>query len=233
MKLLTKSEITTLKAKDQKQAIDEGIKLTRRVESLREIQAQEEASLKQFREKTIKEIQEEIKREIKPLEDLKKEVEFLKEEREKALKPLYHELEELSRSREEIQKEFRDLGVQRLEVEKSQESAQENLKNSLDEFSRAAEERGRSIELLQDADLKSQQATQLVKESENIKYKSEVLARNIQEEFQKRDSQIASKERNLTLRDEHQKSRELELNTRETKLNDRERMFQRTLKRKL
>ena len=61
MKLLKKSEINTLKAQERKAEIDQGLKLSRRVDVLRETAAQEEASLEAFRRSSIKAINEEIK----------------------------------------------------------------------------------------------------------------------------------------------------------------------------
>jgi hypothetical protein len=62
MRLLPKQEASILQASKKRAEIDEGLKLARRVDSLREIAATEEASLALFREKTLKAISADIKK---------------------------------------------------------------------------------------------------------------------------------------------------------------------------
>jgi chromosome segregation ATPase len=61
MKLLDKKKIVEIKAKERQTEINEGIKLAKRIDSLREIQAEEEKSLAVFRNATLKKINDDIK----------------------------------------------------------------------------------------------------------------------------------------------------------------------------
>lgn len=60
MKLLSKSDVQKAKSLDRQREIDEGLKLARRVDALREIAAAEESSLAKFRIETIAKIHDEI-----------------------------------------------------------------------------------------------------------------------------------------------------------------------------
>lgn len=64
IKLLPKSEIDKLKSSDRQREIDEGVKLAKKVDALREIQSQEEVSLTKFRNETVKVIVSEINAKI-------------------------------------------------------------------------------------------------------------------------------------------------------------------------
>lgn len=61
IKLLPKSEIANLKAKDQEREIKEGIKIATRVDGLRELQSKTEQDLERYRTVTLERIGEEIK----------------------------------------------------------------------------------------------------------------------------------------------------------------------------
>lgn len=88
MKLLKKSEVQQIKAKERQKEVEEGLKLARRVDSLREIAAEEEKSLALYREKSISRIQEAINELIESKHSLQGEVEVLERQREEALAPL-------------------------------------------------------------------------------------------------------------------------------------------------
>lgn len=61
MKLRDKLEISTLKAKEKQQEIDEGKKLAKAIEVLRETRVKEEANLRKFRDESMKLIVSEVK----------------------------------------------------------------------------------------------------------------------------------------------------------------------------
>lgn len=116
MKLLPKNEIQKLKAVAQKQAIDEGVKLAKRVDNLREVAASEEASLEQFRQKTLIEIQHSIQKLSADKDTLLMEVKDLEERKLSALQPLDVEKQrlvtyeaELTAKAEAIQKQIDEL----------------------------------------------------------------------------------------------------------------------------
>lgn len=110
IKLLKKSEIDQAKARDRQLEINEGLKLAKKVDTLREVVAQEEESLKKFRIKTISAINDEIIIAAKKRDDLNKENSdleekniLLKTERKKLEEPVdLTEAWESVKGREEI-----------------------------------------------------------------------------------------------------------------------------------
>jgi chromosome segregation ATPase len=77
MRLLKKSEVFSLKAKEREGEIKQGVQLSKRVDALREVQANEVASLEAFRRSTIANIHAEIERENSKLEAIRGEYDKL------------------------------------------------------------------------------------------------------------------------------------------------------------
>lgn len=61
MKLLAKSDIQKAKSIERQQLVNEGLKLAKRVDDLREVVAEEEQTLENFRRETLKEIHRQIR----------------------------------------------------------------------------------------------------------------------------------------------------------------------------
>lgn len=70
MKLLAKSDIQKAKSIERQQLVNEGLKLAKRVDDLRDVVAQEEAALEKFRRERLKQIHKEIAIEQAKLEEI-------------------------------------------------------------------------------------------------------------------------------------------------------------------
>lgn len=88
MKLLSKSDINTIKGTERQKEIQEGAKLAKKVDTLREVSAKEEENLKKFRDESLKILQVELDVKIKENERLDKEIAFKKEQKIKLEAPL-------------------------------------------------------------------------------------------------------------------------------------------------
>lgn len=77
MRLLPKQEVNDRLKESRRIEIDEGAKLARKIDTLRETALKEEANLTKFREESIKIVTEEIKKLIEKKETLLKEIELL------------------------------------------------------------------------------------------------------------------------------------------------------------
>lgn len=95
MKLLAKSDIQKAKSLDRQREIDEGLRLAKKVDSLREITVNEEASLTKFRRETLASIAKEIFDITEKRDNLQGEVGNLENRKEQALIPLTRELGEI------------------------------------------------------------------------------------------------------------------------------------------
>jgi len=97
-KLLDKKTVVATVAQEKKQLIDQGVKLARAVDSLRETKVEEEGNLDKFRTETIKVVQGEIDHFISKREELKKEILTLEAERTLQKLPLDPEWEKIRES---------------------------------------------------------------------------------------------------------------------------------------
>lgn len=124
MKLLVKSEVIKAKSIDRQREIDEGLKLSGKVDALREISAQEEAKFAKFRTETLSVIQSEILSETKKRDELKHEVSVLEDRKVQALKPLTEELDKITAGKEHLigiksALDLRDTNIKDKELELS------------------------------------------------------------------------------------------------------------------
>ncbi len=78
MRLMKKSEVEKLKILERKREQDEGLKLARRVDSLRELAANEESKYTKFRDGMIGEIQKQINEKQAELDALERMIKNLK-----------------------------------------------------------------------------------------------------------------------------------------------------------
>lgn len=62
MKLLKKPELTSLKAQERKIEIDEGAKLAKKIDLLRQMSSEEESRLAKFRTESLRVIKEELEK---------------------------------------------------------------------------------------------------------------------------------------------------------------------------
>lgn len=92
--MLNKSEVNTFKSNERKQLIDEGVKLAKKVDLLRETSAKEEANLSKFRIESLKTLKEEIEVLIAKKDSLINEIENLQTEKNR-LKKIITNLKEI------------------------------------------------------------------------------------------------------------------------------------------
>lgn len=131
LRLLPKEEIQKKKADEKFREIQEGLKLAKRVDSLREIQSQEEASLAEFRKKTLESIHEETTAKAKERDSLISEVETLEKRKEEALQPLEDEWSEYEWNEPLLSEKEKRLIVRRI----LSQVKNEKLENSKEMFS--------------------------------------------------------------------------------------------------
>lgn len=78
MKLLDKVQISNLKVNERRRDVDEGVKLAKKIDLLRETASAEESRLAKFRTETLRLIKEDIDKLIAERDKLKDEVNNLK-----------------------------------------------------------------------------------------------------------------------------------------------------------
>lgn len=111
MKIPSKIEISNSKSQERKREIEEGVKLAKKVDSLRELSAKEQENINRFRDSSLKQIQEEINKKIDEKNVLDVEISQRKEERIKLSAPvdLKEEWEKVKQDKLQIEEWKRDL----------------------------------------------------------------------------------------------------------------------------
>lgn len=231
IKLLPKQEISRLQAEQKRAIVSEGMKLARRVDNLREIAAQEEASLASFRSATLKAIKNEIasaKQErdglLSEVVSLRKEIEsgtVVLNEREKSLV-----IRETAIQERESEMEKRVFALSTLtESVKLQEKENTNvtrkLKNVWDVL----------VTLSDDVKGVYQQAQSYLDGAIARATQIAHLAQEVEQELKTRDIAVASRERDVIIKQEHIVTQSEELAIERRQLADMRGTLERAFKR--
>lgn len=231
MKLLQKSEIQTLKARDFVREAQEGKKLAEMVDRLREIKAQEEASLTNFRVKTLAKIHDEITQEQEKLATLKGEVKTLEERRKDALKPLDEIKKQIAREREFLDERSKSLDDRDRLLEARDATSQNTLKKASDALERAKNREMAATESLREASKTNTAAQKALDNAKKVEKSASDLKSKVTQELLHRDIMASSRERGITMKENNLAIREAELADGWKLLEDRKEMFERQIKR--
>jgi hypothetical protein len=166
MRLLAKEEVSKHKNQDRAREITEGLKISTKVDNLRKLMAEEEATLEKFRRETLASIQVEILTLETERESLSSEVKSLRTEKERGLSDVREAREVLEGERQALNARELLVSLREESSKNHQEEAQATLKEAQDELARArthTEEAGR----------KHEQATKELAESSRTIYDAE------------------------------------------------------------
>lgn len=231
MRLLKKSEVDQAKVTEQQTAVMEGAKIARSVDTLREIRADEERSLEEFRVKSIEAIHVSIKEETEKLNLLKKEVQDLEDRKAEALKPLESQksaLDAYATTLDERERCTTDtdrrLEAQRADIRTS-EQALEERERRLEHWDAA------SFAALRDAAERERETKRLLVEAQDMVTAAERTKRDTLVELTHREEGVLRWEERATVRETEQNVREADYTARMTLLKDREEMVERDLQR--
>ncbi len=231
MKLLSKNEFDKAKAAEQMASVQEGAKLAKRIDNLREVASEEEASLEKFRRETIGNIHVQITTEIQKRDNLTKEVSDLEDRKKSALVPLTEEWDKVraySRSldadRESLDSYNNALGARQIAVADRERGTEAGLK-------RAEDREAHSADLLKKSVQDREGAVQAIESARLLKRESEEAARLVKVELTHREELVASREESATLKETDISAREKKLADGLRLLRDQEEMLARDLKR--
>lgn len=231
MRLLPKAEINVRQAQQKRAEIDEGVKLAKRVDTLREITAQEEASLASFRHTTLKAIAEEVKK--------------AEAERNQVLKDVTDLRKELSEGTIQLDIRQSDLDTYQKSLEKLEHdltlrvSALKTLAAKLKEQSKQTKEYNDRLvyahkvigEIQKSTDTTYMDARAILQQALERQKNTYTLVDSVENQLRARDIAVASKERDLTIREGHLERKKEELRVKELRLIDREQTLEREIKR--
>lgn len=231
MRLMAKSDIDKAKAAAQRQSIDEGLKLAKRVDALREVSAAEEASLERFRSETLKVIHAEITEVTEKRDTLKKEVADLEALKVELQKPLDEEWVRLYSYEQVVMLREDDVKVKEMEVLGKLTEA-DNLRIEAQKHLLESETAHHlSLIKLKEASTKEGEAFATFKEADKKLVEAERIRAKADSEFTAKEKELADREQRVIMAEANLKTRNKELTNAEKRLRDREAMLERNLKR--
>ena len=231
LKLLTKSEVSKAATLDRQREIQEGMKLAKRVDNLRETVAEEDRSLQEFRSRTLTAIMTEVEAYTTKRNLLEDEVWELEERKRLATEPLTEQelaLETLRARLDEIRKE-----------QLQKEVDLQTLERALEERSAEVEEKSaKATELLAEASRErddvfsdKQHTTRLLRDAQAQADRTASAQASFEEEKANTEKRLKEREDALVDRELQVVKDRKELGSRERQLRDREQLLERNIER--
>lgn len=231
MKLLPKSEIDRRKAVEQKTAVDEGLKLARKVDNLRQTVAEEDAALQKFRKETLATIHDEISKEVKKRDELKQEVSVLEDRRVKLQVPLDEAWASLREEDDRAKTRREELVAGELALKDKDRETEVISKRASVLLAKATTKEDLADHKLSDAAHALEEAESARAVARRIKEDTEKVADKTRKELFHRDMMASARERDATLREEAVAKAEAFIRDEKIRLTDRELTLERDLKR--
>lgn len=197
MRLLQKSAVSQAKAVDRQREIDEGVKLAKRVDSLRQLSASEEKNLLNFRDKTMAA----VRAEIAPLHQEKsvllQDIESLKAQKKLLLQPLDEKWEEVNKA-QKICDDWEQELTAREDIAAHKEDNIHMFKASLEERANKILEKEKLVQEIVDTATKMIADAKVVltnahNDAQSIKIQAETVATMLTE----RENTVAMRERDV------------------------------------
>lgn len=230
MKLLPKSEVDKRKAAEQRVAVEEGLKLARRVDNLREVASEEEKALEEFRVKTVSTINEEIVGKVQERDALTTEVKILEERRVQALKPFTKERASLDAYKSDLDERGEKLDEREAKIKDTERDTDQANKLARAALAKAETREDLAATTLGDAKVKERAAELALQSATSIKEKAQKLSDEMRKELHHRDMMASARERDVSIKEARLTKEEEEIKLGWKLLNDRREMVERALK---
>lgn len=231
MKLLDKKSLSQQKANERKLEVEEGAKLARKVDALRETASKEELNLAKFRIEYIKTIQTEMSELIERRDSLRSTVDSLEERRKELLKPIDSELGKLKEKREELESLDHVIRETLAKLAKKEDELHaKETELGLLERKVLIKDGEVNINLEQSKVIKTE-AEQRLHDVKGIESDTNTRIDRKIRELEEREASIAVRERTIDNYRQMLDARNLELNNKERLINDKYETLQRTIKR--
>ena len=231
MKLLSKSEIASKQSEAKRIAIDEGRKLAKTVDDLRELQAQETINLEKFRADTVGRIYKEIEQAEESKKSLLADIRNREKELRDLRKPLDEEWNALNEEKCAFSKMKSELDQNILDMTEREKILKRSEKEVSTALVRISYKEETTNKLLLEADSKQKEAHESIKRAQEIEAHAISFANSKGKELETREIQLSSDEKRIIERDKQQDERERELNNKERLINDRYQTLMRSEKR--
>lgn len=195
MKLLKKSEISSAQAVDRAREVQEGVKLSGRVDALRKLQADEEQTLEKFRRESLKTIGEEISELEGKRQELKIELVYLREELNKETTLSREERRNLESLKIKLEEKERFLDEKAESLSLEELDIAEALKQAKDSVLRAETHEEQVKNLHQSASVEKFEAQSILENARKIQETTEKQKKEAESYFEMREASLSSKEK--------------------------------------
>ncbi len=231
MKLLAKSEIAKAKSVDRQREVDEGMKLAKRVDALRETAVQEEASLEKYRSQTIGRIQEEVVAEAAKRDALRDEVRVLAERREGLLVPLTAEWDKIAAEKSEILESKAILIGMQSGLKQLDEDVSYRQEEVAKREKAASYTHDDARERLAKADTLKVEAERMHREADAVLQETRNTAQTILVQAELREVEVTKREKALAIHEDEYMQKQNTYLSDVVRLEDREKTLARNIKR--
>lgn len=232
IRLLPKSEVDRKKAAEQKATIDEGAKLARRIDNLREVAAEEETALETFRVQSVSKINDDIKKKSEERDALDGQIAQKKQELKDAFKPLEKERARLDQERSSLDARREAQDERESMLNDREERVGRDKKAASDALARAETAESVARARLLDADNSAKTALKAEKTATMARDEAVAIREKLKVDFQRRDMIASSRERDVSIKEARLAKEQEELQKGWKLLKDRREMFEREIKRK-
>lgn len=231
MKLLDKKTIVDQRSLERKREIDEGVKLAKKVDQLRQTASEEEANLSKFRIESLKQLKTEVAILVDQRDSLSVEINTLRHKVEKLKMLPDLEWDKITKEAEYLaglkkkleEQEFVSMGKE-IEIARREELL-------MIERGRIEDERARvKNELIKNKETFEKNATTEIQLNNKLT-QTNAYVREKENELLEKELKIAALERDLVIKEETIAERSLYLNNREKFINDKYQTLLRTEKR--
>ena len=230
LKLLKKSEIDKAKSLDRQRDINEGLKLATRVDSLREVSAQEEVALTKFRTETLAQIGNDIMKESKKLDKLKEEVKEAESKKAEAQIPLDTEWEKVKSEHNTLADKSKELEELKINLDKKVAELEERSKSIFTLGLQATSAKNQASDLLRDADNKEKAAEMKERKASETLASASREANVILAKANEKEGFVNEREKAVFKKEEELRKKEIDLAKEWSLLKDRQQMFIKTKK---
>jgi len=211
IRLLNKQEITKSKNDERAKEISEGLKISRKVDALRELSANEEAKLEKFRVESIAQINKDISELDDKKQKLIQEINVLQTKLDSLLPEMETERTALNELKLKLEKEKKDIEIKSEELDLKEIDIALALKNAKDDSKRAENHKELADSLHKEALKEKQEADSIIANSRVIEERTIHFKNEIEKNLQLKENDLLLKEKSIILQEEENKKLSQEL----------------------
>jgi hypothetical protein len=194
IKLLSKSEVQKAKQNDRALEVAEGLKLSRRVDGLRELASDEEAKLAKYRDATLAEIQKQIGELSASRDSLSEEVRTLRDEKSAGMRDVEKQLMEVTSLRNALTLREGKLDEREKEMETKEMYVSLNLKSVLEEMQRSKMREESALQLHKASDEERDEAKRTLENARKIEERAIAFRNQLEQELGEKMGKVVERE---------------------------------------